>query len=164
MSAAKEFSAGGVVGRGGKVLLVQVENLKGEIVWTFPKGHLEKGETWLRAALREVEEETGWKCRSLGLLSNVTYFFQREKRLVFKRVRWYRMEPLKKTGKPDAEEIMKTKWVEAKKAAKSLSYHSDARVLARYLGKSDHNRKRRAHLGLAKGRGISQTGPLDANT
>ena len=135
MSAAKEIAAGGVVGRGGKILLVQVENLKGEIVWTFPKGHLEKGETRLAAALREVEEETGWKCRSLGLLSNVTYYFQRKKKLVFKRVRWYRMEPVRKTGKPDAGEILKTQWIDARKAADLLTYPSDARVLARYLGK-----------------------------
>lgn len=134
MSAAKEFAAGGIVGRAGKVLLVEVENLKGEIVWTFPKGHLEKGETWAAAALREVEEETGWKCRSLGLLSNVTYWFQRKGRLVFKRVRWYKMAPVKKTGKPDADEIRKTKWIDAKKAGKLLSYQSDDRVLARYLG------------------------------
>ena len=135
MSAAEEFSAGGVVGRKGKVLLVEVENLKGEIVWTFPKGHLEKGETWLAAGLREVEEETGWKCRSLGLLSNATYFFRRKEKLVFKRVRWFRMEPVRKTGKPDAKEIRKTRWVEAEKAVDLLTYPGDHRLLARYLGK-----------------------------
>lgn len=135
MSAAKEFSAGGVVGRNGKVLLVEVENLKGEIVWTFPKGHLEKGETWLAAGLREVEEETGWKCRSLGLLSNVTYFFRRKEKLVFKRVRWFRMEPVRKTGQPDAKEILRTRWVEAKKAVELLTYPGDRRLLARYLKK-----------------------------
>jgi 8-oxo-dGTP pyrophosphatase MutT (NUDIX family) len=135
VTAAREFAAGGVVGRGGKVLLIQVENLKGEVVWTFPKGHLEKGESRLAAALREVEEETGWKCRNLGLLSNATYSFRRKKKLVFKRVRWYRMEPVKRTGKPDAEEILRTQWIDARKAADCLTYPSDARVLARYLGK-----------------------------
>ena len=128
-----ESAAGGIVGRGGKILLVQVRNLEGEIVWTFPKGHLEKNETWLEAALREVEEETGWKCRNRGLLSNVTYRFRRDGKPVFKRVRWYRMEPLEKTGKPDADEIRRTKWIDAGRAAKFLSYPSDGRVLARYL-------------------------------
>lgn len=134
MTEAKELAAGGVVGRRGKVLLVQVKNLEGEIVWTFPKGHLEKGETWLAAALREVEEETGWRCRSRGLLSNVTYRFTRKGRPVFKRVRWYRMEPVEKTGRPDAGEIRRTKWVAAAAAARSLSYPGDGRVLARYRG------------------------------
>jgi 8-oxo-dGTP pyrophosphatase MutT (NUDIX family) len=116
-------------------LLVEVENLKGEIVWTFPKGHLEKGETWLAAGLREVEEETGYKCRSLGLLSNVTYWFRRKEKLVFKRVRWFRMEPVRKTGKPDAKEIRRTRWIEAEKAVDLLSYPGDRRLLARYLKK-----------------------------
>ena len=137
MKERKEYSAGGIIGRGGKILLVQVRNLEGGIVWTFPKGHLEKGETWLQAALREVEEETGWKCRNRGLLSNVTYRFERKGKPVFKRVRWYRMEPLEKTGKPDADEIRRVKWVEARSAARSLSYPSDARVLARYLCRFD---------------------------
>jgi diadenosine hexaphosphate hydrolase (ATP-forming) len=133
MKESSEFAAGGIIARGGKILLVQVRNLEGKIVWTFPKGHLEKKETWLAAALREVEEETGWKCRSRGVLSNVTYRFERKGQPVFKRVRWYKMEPVEKTGKPDADEIRKTKWVEARKAEKSLSYRSDGRVLSRFL-------------------------------
>ena len=135
MTEAKELAAGGIVARAGNVLLVQVRNLEGRIVWTFPKGHLEKRETWLSAALREVEEETGWKCRSRGLLSNVTYRFERKGKPVFKRVRWFKMEPLEKTGKPDADEIRRTKWIDARKAAKSLTYPSDLRVLERFLGR-----------------------------
>jgi 8-oxo-dGTP pyrophosphatase MutT (NUDIX family) len=136
MKERNEYAAGGIVGRGGKVLLVQVRNLEGKIVWTFPKGHLEKGETPLKAALREVEEETGWACRSRGALSRVTYRFKRDGKPVFKRVNWYRMELVEKTGKPDADEIRRTKWIDARKAAGSLSYPSDGRVLARYLGRT----------------------------
>lgn len=131
MKPATELAAGGIVERGGKVLLVQVKNLEGMVVWTFPKGHLEKGERWLDAALREVEEETGWRCRSRGLLSRVSYRFVRKGRPVFKRVRWYRMTPVEKTGKPDADEIRRVKWVKAEKAAESLTYPSDLRVLVR---------------------------------
>ena len=134
MTAGKEFAAGGVVGRNGKVLLVQVRNLEGKIVWTFPKGHLEKGETWLKAALREVEEETGWKCRKTGPLSDVRYRFKRSGKAVFKKVRWYRMEPVKKIGRPDADEIRRTKWVPAIRAAKNLTYPSDLLLIARYIG------------------------------
>ncbi|MFI5345389.1 MAG: NUDIX hydrolase [Elusimicrobiota bacterium] len=135
MTPSREFAAGGIVGRDGKVLLVQVKNLEGKIVWTFPKGHLEKGETWLKAALREVEEETGWKCRSLGPLSSVSYRFKRDGRPVFKKVRWYRMERIERTGKPDADEIRRTKWVTASVAAKNLTYPTDLRLIARYLTK-----------------------------
>ena len=126
---AREFSAGGVVLREGKVLLVEVENLKGEIVWTFPKGHLEEGESALEAALREVEEETGWKCRRTGKLPDVTYWFTRNGHPVFKKVSWFTMEPVKKTGKPDAVEIRRTKWVALADAEKQLKYPSDLKTM-----------------------------------
>ena len=135
MKEAKEYAAGGIVEKKGKILLVKVTNLQGEIVWTFPKGHLEKDETPLKAALREVEEETGWKCRSTGPLALVRYRFNRNGRPVAKKVRWYRMEPIEKTGRPDEIEIMKTKWVPLRSTVKSLSYPSDLKLIARYIGK-----------------------------
>jgi 8-oxo-dGTP diphosphatase len=125
----KEYSAGGVVGRDGKLLLVKVTNLAGEKVWTFPKGHLDEGETPLAAALREVEEETGWRCRSLGPLTTVAYKFSRQGRPVAKKVKWYRMEPVEKVGKPDAAEIDDTKWVAEKSAGKWLKYPTDFKLL-----------------------------------
>ncbi|UPT74279.1 MAG: NUDIX domain-containing protein [Elusimicrobiota bacterium] len=135
MREAKEYAAGGIVEKNGKVLLVQVTNLEGKVVWSFPKGHLEKKETPLKAALREVEEETGWKCRSIGPLALIRYRFNRNGRPVAKKVRWYRMEPIEKTGKPDAVEIMKTKWVARSMADRSLTYPSDLRLFRRYIGK-----------------------------
>ena len=125
----KEFSAGGIVSRDGKLLLVKVRNLKGEVVWTFPKGHPEKGETPLEAALREVEEETGWRCRSLGPLTTVAYEFSRQGHPVSKRVKWYRMEPLEKVGEPDEDEILDTRWVKAEAASDRLDYPSDLELL-----------------------------------
>ncbi|MBI3566554.1 MAG: NUDIX domain-containing protein, partial [Elusimicrobia bacterium] len=129
-------AAGGIVGRGGKVLLVKVRDLEGKVLWTFPKCHLEKGERWIDAALREVEEETGWKCRSLGRFAEVRYGFERNGRPVAKRVVWYRMVPVARTGKPDADEIRATKWVAAPKAARALSYPSDLRLIERYRRKA----------------------------
>jgi 8-oxo-dGTP diphosphatase len=130
-----ERAAGGIAGRDGEVLLVRVENLKGEEVWTFPKGHLEKGETALKAALREVEEETGWRCRSLGKLENAFYWYVRDGRRIYKRVDWYRMEPLEKTGEPDAGEIIAAKWVDAGRAEALLAYPTDKRLLTLYKRK-----------------------------
>lgn len=129
MRTALERAAGGIVTRGGKFLLVRVRNLEGKVVWTFPKGHLERGERWLDAALREVEEETGWRCRARGLLSRAQYRFRRKGRPVFKRVRWYRMDPVEKTGVPDADEIRATRWATPAAARAALSYPGDRRVL-----------------------------------
>ena len=51
----RTYSAGGIVVCGDSVLLV-CEN---EIFWGFPKGRLERDETALEAASREIIEETG---------------------------------------------------------------------------------------------------------
>lgn len=54
----KALSAGGIVVKEGKILFVKFPN---NIGITFPKGHVEKGETYEQTALREVREETGLK-------------------------------------------------------------------------------------------------------
>lgn len=57
MEPEKPTHAGGVVlGDGGTVALVHNEETG---TWTFPKGHIEPGETDEEAARREVQEETG---------------------------------------------------------------------------------------------------------
>lgn len=126
----KEFSAGGVVSRNDELLLVQVTNLKGEDVWTFPKGHPEKGETPEQTALREVAEETGWECSIKCDLMTVSYKFTRQGRPVDKKVQWFWMEPKKKTGKPDAVEVRAAKWISSEKAFELLKYPSDLELLA----------------------------------
>lgn len=129
----KEHSAGGLVHRDGKILLVQVCNLKQEVVWCLPKGHLEKGETAEEAAVREVTEETGWRCENLGPILQVGYKFRRQGRLVSKKVDWFAMRPKKKVGKPDAVEILKTRWTSAAKAKSLLAYPSDQQVLDKWM-------------------------------
>jgi 8-oxo-dGTP pyrophosphatase MutT (NUDIX family) len=129
----KEISAGGLVVREGKVLLVQVRNLKGEVRWTFPKGHLEVGESARQAALREVEEETGWACRIREPLTTASYRFLRGGREVSKQVKWYLMAPLKKTGSRDPDEIMAVRWAPLARAAEIISYPSDRELLESFF-------------------------------
>lgn len=128
----KEHSAGGLVVRSGKILMVEVENLKGEIVWCLPKGHLEKGETAEQAAVREVAEETGWRCRSLGPILQVGYFFKRQGRLVSKKVDWFLMEAEKKVGGHDEVEVRRVQWAPIEKARTLLTYPSDQQVLEKW--------------------------------
>ena len=126
----REFSAGGVVIESGKTLLIMMRNLKGEYVWTFPKGHIEPGETPERAAVREVLEETGYECRIKKKLFKAHYSFTRGGFPVEKDVQWYLME---KTGGDGVtrtpDEIFAMKWCGAAEAAKNLVYPSDMRIL-----------------------------------
>ena len=126
-----------------KLLMVRVQNLEGDIVWTFPKGHLEKGEGYAQAALREVWEETGWKCRIEGptgkYFEKARYMFKRSGHPVKKEVAWYLMSPLKKTGRKDAEEILNVRWFSVNKAGEKASYGSDVLILEK-LKKFLHRR------------------------
>jgi 8-oxo-dGTP pyrophosphatase MutT (NUDIX family) len=131
----REHAAGGLVHREGKVLMVRVQNLKGDKVWTFPKGHLDQGETPEAAAVREVQEETGWLCRIVSPLFTARYFFTRSQGKVSKTVDWYLMQPEKKTGKPDANEVLAAKWVPSDEAAGLATYPSDKQLIEAFLNK-----------------------------
>ena len=127
----REVSAGGVVMGHAGVLLIKVKNLQGQVVWTFPKGHLEKGETSEVAALREVEEETGWRCKILGPLLDVEYPFSRKGRMVMKTVHWYRMEALDRVGDWDPDEVLDCRWCLLEEAKNLVTYPSDIKIIAR---------------------------------
>jgi len=64
-----EQSAGGIVVRGDEVLMIRDRYGR----WTFPKGHIEAGETPREAAVREVREETGVQARPGEQLGQVDY-------------------------------------------------------------------------------------------
>ncbi|MDR0292357.1 MAG: NUDIX hydrolase [Elusimicrobium sp.] len=124
-----EFSCGGVVLDGRKVLLVQVKNMKGKKIWTFPKGHIEAGETPRQAALREVEEETGYKAAIVRPIIRVRYAFTLQGNYIKKTVQWYLMKRLGRIGRPDSSEILDVRWVSAPKAKEMVLYPSDLRLL-----------------------------------
>jgi ADP-ribose pyrophosphatase YjhB (NUDIX family) len=128
-----EFSAGGlVVDDAGQVLLIRARDLRNRPVWTLPKGTLITGETSADAALREVREETGWRCELVRELEPVTYWFQRSGTRVRKTVRWYLMRPLEKVGEHD-HEVDEVAWTTREDALGRLRYDSDRRLLTTHL-------------------------------
>jgi len=129
-----EFSSGGIVVKDKTFLLIKVIDLRGAAVWTFPKGKIEKGESVEEAALREVREETGYKCRILKRLDDVRYFYKRDGKLIIKKVYWYLMEAAEKEGEPDSE-VEEIKWADADTALNLLQYKSDIAMMKKF-GKS----------------------------
>ena len=95
--------------------------------WSLPKGKLDAGETWEAAALREVEEEVGMRCRLGEELPPVRY---RDNKGRDKAVRYWLMEP-----EDDAapftpnDEVDEMRWtdVAARRRAAELSARRRAR-------------------------------------
>ena len=108
-----EFSCGGVILDGRKVLLVQVKNMKGKKIWTFP----------------EVLEETGYKAVIVRPMIRVKYAFTFQGNYVKKMVQWYLMKKLGRIGKHDASEILSIRWVSLVKARELVQYPSDIRLV-----------------------------------
>ena len=129
-----QFSAGGlVVDERGRVLLIRARDLRSQPVWTLPKGTLGPGESSADAALREVREETGYRCEVVRELDTATYWFQRDGQRIRKTVRWFRMRPLEKVGEHD-HEVDEVAWLERDAALGRLRYDSD-RHLVEALGR-----------------------------
>jgi 8-oxo-dGTP diphosphatase len=116
-------AAGGVVVRGGRVLVVHRQRYDD---WSLPKGKLERDETWEEGALREVREETGLHCVLGTALGSTTYAPGGRK----KEVRWFRMEPTDESGTPDGE-VDELRWLTPAEALELLTYESEREVLTR---------------------------------
>jgi 8-oxo-dGTP diphosphatase len=96
--------------------------------WSFPKGKLDKGESFEEAALREVEEETGLICRIEELLPTARYQDAQDRP---KLVRYWRMTVVD-GDIADFEftsEISGLRWVSVEEASALLSYRHDRRLL-----------------------------------
>jgi ADP-ribose pyrophosphatase YjhB (NUDIX family) len=125
-----EHSAGGVViDERGQVLLIRARDLRNRAVWTLPKGAFAPGETGTDAALREVREETGYRCEIVRELEPVTYWFQRDGHRIRKTVRWFLMKPIEKAGEHD-HEVDEVAWASRDEALARLRYDSDRRLVA----------------------------------
>jgi 8-oxo-dGTP diphosphatase len=118
-------AAGGVVVLGDRVLLVHRPRYDD---WTLPKGKLHRGESFENAALREVLEETGLRCKLGRELSGAEYRDNKDRPKV---VRYWLMEL---DGEPAAfepnDEVDEVRWVVLDEAAGELTYDRDRDVLA----------------------------------
>ena len=122
-------AAGGVVWRRGPSgIEVAIAHRPHRQDWSLPKGKLDPGESWERAALREVEEEIGFRCRLGRELSSTAYHDQKGRSKV---VRYWLMEPEEGEFSPNRE-VDELRWLIPSAAAELLSYEHD-KALVREL-------------------------------
>jgi 8-oxo-dGTP diphosphatase len=95
--------------------------------WTIPKGKLDPGETWEQAALREVAEETGYRCRLGEPVAEVHY---RDHKGRPKVVRYWSMTV--DGGDFEAnDEVDEVRWLAPADAASLLTYEHDRPLVER---------------------------------
>ena len=97
--------------------------------WSLPKGKLEQGEDWQEAALREVEEETGYRCAPRAELPRISYLDRKGRK---KLVRYWMMEPLDGQFEPHGE-VDEMRWVSPEEAEELLTYPHDRELVRKAL-------------------------------
>ena len=98
--------------------------------WTHPKGKLARGESFEDAALREMQEETGFRCIPGPELPEVRYLDAQRRPKV---VRYWLMQPVGEGAYEPNDEVDAIRWVVPDEARGLLSYPRELDTLAAAL-------------------------------
>ena len=123
-----EKSCGAVVFRkyNGNIELLLIKHVVGGH-WSFPKGHVEAGETEEQTALREIKEETGIDVELITTFREVVSYSP--KRDTTKDVIYFLGKAKTFQYTPQEEEIAQIKWVEINLAHSFLTYDNDKQLV-----------------------------------
>jgi 8-oxo-dGTP diphosphatase len=119
-------AAGGIITRNGRgPVQVAVIHRPRYDDWTFPKGKLDGSESPEDAALREVEEETGFRCRLVRPVACTAYVDGKGREKV---VCYWLMERVDGRFRV-SKEVDELRWLSSEKAAELLTYRRDKALL-----------------------------------
>ena len=115
----------------GAPAVLLTKNLRGGH-WSFPKGHVEPGETERDTAIREVREETGLNVEPLSdkTIENI----YKSSYDTVKTVLYFVAETAPDAKLvPQPEEVSEIKWLPVSDVPAALTYRNDVRVFERAL-------------------------------
>ena len=124
----KEKSCGALVYRikNGELELLLLKHRFGGH-WSFPKGHVEEGETEVETALREVHEETGLTIQlEDGFRQSVEYYPRPNIR---KQVVYFHGYADDDRTRRQEEEISEIRWVPLKSAHREVTFRNDKNLI-----------------------------------
>ena len=133
----EEFSAGGVVVDGDRVVvIVPVKRAAGgQRVLGLPKGHPDGDETAEQAARREVAEEAGVTGDLIADLGDMRYGYERRGRRVAKRVQFFLYRYTAGDIADHDQEIEATHWMPLETAARELTYDGEREIVRRAISR-----------------------------
>lgn len=99
--------------------------------WSFPKGHVEEGESEKEAAVREVFEETGIM---ISLINEYCFKTKSALKEEQRNVHYYLAEAKGGTLQPQLSEIQKTEWVTLKEAENRVRFPEDLLAFREAMG------------------------------
>jgi 8-oxo-dGTP pyrophosphatase MutT (NUDIX family) len=132
-----EFSAGGVVVRGGDCIVIVPTRraADGSKVLALPKGHPDGEESAADAALREVREETGVEAVLVDKLGDIRYWYMRGGRRIAKVVSFFLLEYVAGELEDHDHEVERAEWMALEKAARRLTYRGERDMAAAALSR-----------------------------
>lgn len=126
----KEKSCGAIVYRKyhGNTEILLIKHVKSGY-WSFPKGHMEEGETEVETAEREILEETAIEVFiDDGFRETVNFSPRRD---TFKEVVYFVAKAKNYNFEPQKDEIAEIKWVEIGQAQSFLTFDNDKMIVSK---------------------------------
>jgi 8-oxo-dGTP pyrophosphatase MutT (NUDIX family) len=136
--AESEFSAGGVVVRDGRCIVIVPTRraADGSRVLALPKGHPDGTESPADAALREVREETGVDATLVEKLGDIRYWYMRGGRRISKVVSFFLLDYVSGELEDHDHEVEHAEWMALEDAAHALTYKGERGMAAAALSRT----------------------------